>query len=150
VTFVLAGSGPEEAALKARAKALGLTDRVRLPGFRPDGRRVLGLLDVYLMSSEFEGLPIALLEAMALAKPVVATAVGGVPEAVQDGAEGFLAPAGAVDDLTLHLIHLLDDPALRLEMGRRGARRIEEKFHIKARVQLVENAYMEILGRAKA
>jgi glycosyltransferase involved in cell wall biosynthesis len=145
VTFLLVGSGSEKETLKARAKALGLTDRLRMPGFRPDGRRVLGLLDVYLMSSEFEGLPVALLEAMALAKPVVATAVGGIPEVVQSGREGFLAPVGAVEELAGHTSRLLSDPVLRSTMGQCGARKTEEEFHLKTRVRFVEDLYRETL-----
>jgi glycosyltransferase involved in cell wall biosynthesis len=148
VTFLLVGSGTEEATLKAKVKALGLTGRVKMPGFRPDGRRVLGLLDVFLMSSEYEGLPITLLEAMTLAKPVVATAVGGIPEVVQSGQEGFLVPVGAVDELGLHTTQLLDDPALRRKMGQRGAAKMEGEFHLKDRVQVIEASYLKILQTA--
>lgn len=146
VTFLLAGSGPEEPSLKAESQALGLADRVVMPGFRPDGRRVLGLADVYLMTSEFEGLPIALLEAMALGKPVVATCVGGIPEAIEDGREGFLAPVGGVDELARRTAQLLDDPSLRSEMGRRAAQRAEKEFHLKSRVRFVETVYCDLLG----
>lgn len=145
VTFVLAGAGPEEASLKASVAAMGLADRIRMPGFRPDGRRVLALLDVYLMTSEYEGLPIALLEAMALGRPVVVTAVGGIPEVVQNGKEGFLTPVAAVDELAQCSIQLLDNPALRLEMGQRGVQRVDKEFHLRTRVQFVEDTYLRIL-----
>jgi glycosyltransferase involved in cell wall biosynthesis len=145
VTLLLVGYGPEEEALRARVAAMGLGGRVRMPGFRPDGRRVLGLVDVYLMSSEYEGLPMALLEAMALSKPVVATGVGGIPEVVKHGREGFLVPVAAVEELAWHTIRLLDDQTVRLEMGRRGAQKVEDEFHLKTRVQLVEDAYLELL-----
>jgi glycosyltransferase involved in cell wall biosynthesis len=146
VTFLLVGYGPEEALLKARVEALGLSERVKMPGFRADGRRALGLVDVYLMSSEYEGLPIALLEAMALAKPIVATSVGGIPEVVEDGRQGFLAPVQAVDALAAHTARLLDNPELRVKMGCNGASRIEQGFHLKTRVRSVENQYLEKLG----
>jgi glycosyltransferase involved in cell wall biosynthesis len=84
-----------------------------LPGFRPDGRAVIGALDVFLMTSEFEGLPIALLEAMALGKPVVATSVGGVPEAVTGGKEGFLSPVGDVESIASRVFQLVGDSDLR-------------------------------------
>jgi glycosyltransferase involved in cell wall biosynthesis len=146
VTFVLAGYGPEEQALKDTVHALELDDRVRMPGFRPDGRRLLALLDIYLMTSEYEGLPMALLEAMALSKPVVATAVGGIPEVVQHGREGFLTAVAAVDELAQHTVRLLDSPELRSEMGERGARQVETGFHIKSRIKAVENIYLKTLG----
>jgi glycosyltransferase involved in cell wall biosynthesis len=145
VTFLLVGHGPEEATLKAKVQALGLTERVRMPGFRPDGRRVLGLMDVYLMCSAFEGLPIALLEAMALGKPVVATAVGGIPEVVQNGFEGFLAPVGAVETLASHSLALLADSHSRQEMGHCGAEKVARDFHCKDRVRFMEQLYLDVL-----
>jgi glycosyltransferase involved in cell wall biosynthesis len=145
VTFLMVGHGPEEAILKAKVQALGLTERVRMPGFRPDGRRVLGLMDVYLISSEFEGLPIALLEAMALGKPIVATTVGGIPEVVQNGREGFLTSVGAVEALAEYSQRLLTDSQQRWQMGQRGAKKVAEDFHWKDRVHFTEQLYLEIL-----
>ena len=93
VTFLLVGGGPLEAFIQTRIDALGLAHCVRTPGFRQDGRRLMGVLDVYLTTSEFEGLPIALLEAMTLGKPVVSTAVGGIPEVLETG-HGRIAGPG--------------------------------------------------------
>jgi glycosyltransferase involved in cell wall biosynthesis len=146
VTFLLVGYGPKESVLRARVQAIGLSERIKMPGFRADGRRALGLVDVYLMSSEYEGLPIALLEAMALAKPIVATSVGGIPEVVEDGKQGFLAPVQEVDVLAAHTARLLDNPELRVKMGCNGASKIEQGFHLKTRVRSVENQYLEKLG----
>ena len=145
VTFLLVGDGPEAPFVKAKVADLGLKDRVVMPGFRPDGRRLMELMDVFLMTSEFEGLPIALLEAMSLSKPVVATQVGGIPEVISEGEEGLLAPAGAVDGLALLAMKLLDDPRIRAEMGKRGARRVEEGFHLKDRIRFTEDLYAEVL-----
>lgn len=148
VTFLLVGHGPEEPHLRAKVKELNLGERIVMPGFRPDGRRVMALMDVFLMTSEFEGLPMALLEAMALRKPVVATAVGGIPEVVKNGDEGFLTPVGAIDELPGCTTKLLGDPQLRRRMGERGAAKVEEKFHIKHRVKFIEELYWEILRRS--
>jgi glycosyltransferase involved in cell wall biosynthesis len=145
VTFLLAGDGPEAPGLRARLEALNLAERVRLPGFRADGRRLMGLMDIYLISSGHEGLPIALLEAMALGLPVVSTAVGGIPEALAHGREGFLAPVGATGELARHTLALLDDPALRGQMGAQARDRIETAFHIRHRVRAMETIYAEIL-----
>ena len=147
VTFLLVGHGPEEAMLRSRIRELRIEDRVVMPGFRPDGRRVMALMDVFLMTSEFEGLPMALLEAMALAKPVVATAVGGIPEVVKNGDKGFLSNVGAVDELAGCTTKLLHDHQLRQRMGERGAAKVEEKFHIKYRVKFIENLYLEVLAK---
>ncbi|MEZ4617173.1 MAG: glycosyltransferase [Caldilineaceae bacterium] len=150
VTFLLVGDGPEMATVRARVAALGLTDRVRLPGFRADGRRYLGLMDIYLMSSQFEGLPIALLEAMALGKPVVATTVGGIPEAVTDGQEGLLAAVGAVDALAAAVRRLVASAEERARLGAAGAARVDAHFHLRHRVAAIEATYREILEFTKA
>jgi glycosyltransferase involved in cell wall biosynthesis len=149
VTFLIVGHGPEETVLKAKVRELGLSDRVYMPGFRPDGRRVLGLMDVYLMTSTYEGLPIALLEALTLGKPVVSTAVGGIPEVVEDGREGFLTPVGAVDEMAHQIIRLLDDSHLRQVMGQWGTGKIEAHYHIKHRVRVMEDLYLELLQHAE-
>jgi glycosyltransferase involved in cell wall biosynthesis len=145
VTFVIAGHGPEDEAIRREVKALDLSDRVRLLGFRPDGRRVMGILDVYLMTSEFEGLPVALLEAMALARPVVATAVGGIPEVVTSGKEGFLTDVGDVDAIATKTMQLLNDAEHRQEMGQLGANKIKKEFHTIERVKVVEGVYSDLL-----
>jgi L-malate glycosyltransferase len=147
VTFLLVGHGPEEAMLRAKMRELRIEDRVVMPGFRPDGRRVMALMDIFLMTSEFEGLPMALLEALVLAKPVVATAVGGIPEVVKNGDEGFLTLAGAVAELAGCTAKLLSDPQLRQRMGELGAAKVEEKFHLKHRVKFIEALYLEVLAK---
>jgi glycosyltransferase involved in cell wall biosynthesis len=147
VTFLLVGDGPEAEALRARARTLGLGERLRMPGFRPDGRRLLGLMDLYLMTSDYEGLPVALLEAMALGVPAVATAVGGIPAVMEEGQDGFLTPVGAVDELARRTVDLLDDLALSRRMGEAAARKIEEGYHIRQRVRRLEDLYLEILER---
>ena len=68
-----------------------------------------------------------------------------VPELVEDGGEGFLAPVAAIDDLASRVVQLLDSPALRQEMGRRGADRVEASFHLETRVRTVEQAYLDVL-----
>ena len=147
VTFLLVGDGPEMPLVQAKVRELGLEERVRLPGFRADGRRCIGLMDLYLMTSQYEGLPIALLEAMALGKPVVATAVGGIPEVITDGVDGRLAPMGEINQLAQHLRLLLADPTGAQAMGRAGAAKIETAYHSRQRVQAIESLYAELLSR---
>ncbi len=145
VTFLLVGDGPEVAHLKEAVAKLGLEERVVMPGFRPDGRRLLGLLDVFLMTSAYEGLPIALLEAMALGKAIVATAVGGIPEAVRDGEEGFLAQQCDIGLLAKHVCAFLESEIIRYEMGRRAAERAERHFDLKDRIRQIEDIYLRIV-----
>lgn len=149
VTFLLAGDGPIMPQVRAEAARLGLGGRLILPGFRPDGRAVLGAVDVFLMTSEFEGLPIALLEAMALGKPVVATAVGGIPEAVTESREGFLLPVGEVGALAERLARLARDGDLRCRMGAAAAETARARFDLAANVRRIEEIYAGLAGDAR-
>ncbi len=143
--FLLAGDGPEMPAVQAKLAQLGLQERVRLAGFRQDGRRLMALMDVYLMTSEYEGLPLAMLEAMALGKPIVATAVGGIPEVIEPGEEGLLAPLGHVEQLAAHVLALLANPTEVQAMGARGAAKVAAHYHTRQRVAAIEEIYAELL-----
>ena len=101
---------------------------------------------MFALSSRFEGLPIALLEAMAAGRPCVATTVGGVPEVVTSGEDGVLVPPGDPDALAGVLTQLLTNPARREELGRRAARRAAD-FDLAAAVRRIENVYDEALSR---
>ncbi len=143
--FLLAGDGPEMPAVQAALAQLGLQEQVRLAGFRQDGRRLMALMDVYLMTSEYEGLPLAMLEAMALGKPIVATAVGGIPEVIEPGEEGLLAPLGHVEQLAAHVLALLANPTEVQAMGARGAAKVAAHYHTRQRVAAIEEIYAELL-----
>ena len=90
--FVAIGQGRLEAEIQSRASQSGLGERFRMLGYRPDAVRVLAGCDVFILASHYEGFPVALMEALALGRPVVVTAVGGIPDAVTNGREGFLVP----------------------------------------------------------
>ncbi len=97
--FVIVGDGPEEENLRRQIAASGLTDACTLPGRLSEVRPWLRAMDIYLMTSAFEGLPIAMMEAMSMGLPVVATSAGGIAEAVRHGEDGFLRPVDAVGGL---------------------------------------------------
>ena len=112
----LVGDGVERAALEARAEALGLTPRVRFLGERADVERLLPGMDLFVLSSREEGIPNALLEAMAAARPCVATAVGGTPEVLRDGETGWLVPPGDPAALAAAVVRYFEEdlgPGLR-------------------------------------
>jgi glycosyltransferase involved in cell wall biosynthesis len=123
VRFVLVGGGPTEAAVRRQVDALGLTEVVVFAGYREDAPRVAASFDVFVLPSFQEGLPIALIEAMGLGKPVVATKAGGTQEAVEDGVQGLLVPTGDAGALAGALNELLRDPSRRSTMGREAAKR---------------------------
>jgi L-malate glycosyltransferase len=146
--FVAAGGGPAESEIRARQKALGLGDRFLLLGRREDAIRILAGCDVFVLSSLYEGLPVALMEAMTIGLPVVATAVGGVVEAVTAGREGLLVPPGRPDVLAQAIADLVSDPRRRGEMGQ-AARRRAASFDIVRVVRRVEQIYLDT-ARGKA
>ena len=140
-TLVLAGTGNMEDELKVLAAGLGIADRVKFLGLRRDVAELLKLFDLYVMSSNWEGLPIALLEALAASCPIVSTAVGGVPTVVTPGVNGELVAAGDPRALANAITSLLGNSD-RLADYRRGARRtFQERFTIEHMVRAYERLY---------
>ena len=126
------GDGPDRPAIEAEIARLGLTDRVTLAGEVDDVPDRLRNSDVFVLSSNFEGLPISVLEAMAAGLPIVASNVGGLPELVEEGGNGTLVRPGDSEELSYALAALVDDPALRLRQGDASRRRVLESFSIDA------------------
>jgi glycosyltransferase involved in cell wall biosynthesis len=124
--FVIVGDGPLRAEVEAQVSALGLAERVRLTGLRRDVPDLLHSFDVFALTSLWEGLPRVLPQAMAAGLPVIATAVDGNVEAVTDGVNGLLVPAGDPAAMASALLRMVDGPALRKEMGRIGQTMAEE------------------------
>lgn len=120
LVLVLVGSGRGERRLQEQVRKAGLADRVRFTGELADATRLFSAFDLYVSASRGEGLPLALLEAMACELPVVATRVTGHVDVVVDGVTGFLTRPGDSEDLARALGRLLDDPELRQRMGRAG------------------------------
>ncbi|UDY33930.1 glycosyltransferase [Dermatobacter hominis] len=144
VRFVALGHGPLEHELVARRDELGLGDRFSFLGHVPDAPAVMSAFDVFVLSSDVEGLPVALMEACALGLPVVATAVGGVPQVV-DESIGRLVPPGRVGPLADAIVELADDPALRRRLGAAAAER-SGRFDARVAVRRIEELYAEAAG----
>ncbi len=126
--FVIAGEGELRQALERQIKEHHLEKHVLLAGFRPDVLSVHKAFDLFVMSSVTEGLGTSLLDAMACAKPVVATTAGGIPEVVADGETGLLVPPRDHHALADAIVRLLNDPALRRRLGEAGLARVREHF----------------------
>jgi glycosyltransferase involved in cell wall biosynthesis len=148
VRFVCAGEGPERDHLASRIAELGLGERVHLLGHRLDVPAVLTRARAACLCSTAEGLSNALMEAMAAALPVVATRVGGNPELVRDGENGFLVPSGDPDALAARLSELLRAPEAAKEMGLRGRRRIEAELSLERMAEGHGALYRRALGGA--
>ena len=142
--FVIVGDGDRKAALYAQAAALGLQGRVVFAGFREDLDRLIPAFDVFCLSSKMEGLGTSLLDAMCFARPVVATAAGGIPEAVEDGVTGRLVPVQDPAALAAALVTVLTDPAQRERLGTAGRRRFESRFSADRMVEATLAVYDEL------
>jgi glycosyltransferase involved in cell wall biosynthesis len=150
VGFIHFGDGPLRAGLTARIAALGLERRFALAGFRIDVRLLLPGLDLFALPSYIEGLPVAVLEAFAAGLPLVATAVGGTPEVVEDGVSGRLVPAGDPAALSEAIARLLADPHARRAMGRRGRARVLERFTFEAQADAYQRLFETLRPRHAA
>jgi glycosyltransferase involved in cell wall biosynthesis len=139
---VVVGEGRARQAIEARHVELGLGERVRLLGYWPSLAEAMAAIDVFVLPSLMEGHPLAILEAMAAGKPVVATRVGGNPEAVEDGVTGLLVPSRDPVALGRAITTLLRDPDRARRMGREGRRRVEERFSLDAARRANEEAYL--------
>jgi L-malate glycosyltransferase len=126
--FIIAGEGELRPALERQIKEHHLEKHVLLTGFRPDALSLHKAFDIFVMSSITEGLGTSLLDAMASAKPVVATATGGIPEVVVDGVTGVLVAPRDHAGMAAAIVTLLRDPALRERMGSAGLARALERF----------------------
>jgi len=146
VGCVIVGDGPERERLERLAASLGIAQRVAFEGWQSDARDFLTTFDVFVLPSRFEGFPLVLLEAMLAGLPVVATDVGSVAEAVQDGETGLLVPPDDVQALNEALHTLLDDPDLRRKLGDAGRARALE-FSPARMAREFEALYAEVLGR---
>ena len=145
VRLVIVGDGELRPALEARKRELGLEETVVFAGFRDDLDRLVPAFTVFCLSSHMEGLGSSLLDAMAFGRPVVATAAGGIPEAVVDGVTGCLVPPRDPQALAEALIAVLADEPRRAEMGRAGRRRFEEHFTAERMVRETLAVYREAL-----
>jgi glycosyltransferase involved in cell wall biosynthesis len=144
VALHIVGDGPKRAALEERARAIGLTDLVTFHGrVGQDAiKRHYAAADAFCLPSFGEGVPVVLMEAMAMEVPVVASGVMGIPELVEDGKSGLLVPPGRPRALADALARLADSPELRLELGRAGRARIEAAFSLQRSLDALRAIYI--------
>jgi len=146
--FVLVGDGPRETELRALAERLGVSNAVTFLGRRADVPALLARADVVCHPARMEGLPNAVMEAMAAARPLVATSVGGTPELVQDGIHGLLVPPEDPAALAAGILAVLRDPDRAARLARAAHARIESTFRLDQLVSRIDRLYGEIIGAA--
>jgi glycosyltransferase involved in cell wall biosynthesis len=143
--FLVIGDGTSGRQLKSLANDLHLAESVHFLGERPDIPDLLAALDILVMSSYTESFPNAILEAMAMGKPVVATNVGGIPEVVEEDRTGFLVPARDPKAIAERVLSLCRDSARRLQMGRAARAHVENNFTVQAVTARLEGIYIRSL-----
>jgi glycosyltransferase involved in cell wall biosynthesis len=143
-TFLIIGDGERRSELEAMARQLGVMDATRFVGWRHDMREVYADLDVVTLCSNNEGSPVALIEALAAARPVVSTNVGGVPIVVQDGESGLLVPPRDPAAFAEAVLALLRDPDRAAALGQAGRREVFPRHASGRLVQDIERLYLEL------
>ncbi|MBO0749945.1 MAG: glycosyltransferase family 4 protein [Porphyrobacter sp.] len=145
--LVIAGEGPERAAILAEAEAEGIEHRVHLPGFVADPASLVGLFDVYALSSTSEQLPTSVIEAMAAGLPVAAPAVGDVAQMVAEENLPFIVAPGDERELRRALVALAEDPAQRRKIGEANRARARKEYDEAAMIRSYKALYWELMGR---
>jgi glycosyltransferase involved in cell wall biosynthesis len=143
---IFAGDGELEEELRMEAERLGVSEAVIFAGFRRDIPRLLAASDALLLPSEDECLPLVILEAMAARRPVIATDVGGISEAVADGETGLLIEPGSASALSNAMVKVLGDPGRAAAMGAAGRRKVEAEFSLDATAAAVLEVYDGLLS----
>lgn len=143
--LVLVGEGGLQEQLESQAEDLGVSRQVHFLGLRTDIPDVLGATDVFVLSSAWEGNPLSMMEAMAAGLPIVSTAVGGVPDLIANGREGFLVPPGDVKGFSGAMTFLLRDRETRRSMGTAAAQRAKENFDVSKMVRAYEQLYENLI-----
>lgn len=128
IELICVGDGPLKGELQQLARQLEIADRVHFLGFRKDVQNLLELTDLFVMPSLDEGLPMAMLEAMAMEKTVIATSVGAIPCVIENGHDGVLIPSESVEDLTVAVKNLIDDDGQREMIGRNARSKVISKY----------------------
>jgi glycosyltransferase involved in cell wall biosynthesis len=147
--LLFAGIGSLKSKLERQMSALNLQDRVHLLGQRSDIPELLNAADVFVLSSDYEGNPLAVLEAMAAGKPIISTAVGGVPELVEGGC-GLLVPPQDLETLAGAMRHMLESPKARRSMGEASARRAVERFDLRVMTEAYEDLYKRLVAKNRS
>lgn len=143
--LLLAGDGDQRMSIEQSIRERGLEQTVTLAGTRNDIAELLSAANVFLLSSISEGIPLTVIEAMAARRPVVSTAVGGLPELIEHGVSGMLAPSGDASSLAASLVQLYQSSELRSQMAEVAASRAHEKFSLQGMLNSYRDVYRDVL-----
>lgn len=147
VKLVMVGDGDLRPEMEGIVNRNGLNNHIKFLGVRKDIADLLSASDIFVLSSDWEGLPLTVIEAMAAGKPVIATAVGGVPELIEDNINGYLVKPGDIDSLAHAIIKMAGDREGSRKMGEIGQKMAREKFDIGIMAKAYENLYLDELNK---
>ena len=148
--LLIVGDGPLQDDLRQLAMSLGVQDSVCFTGYKPDPERFLELMDVFVLSSRSEGMPLSVLEAWAAGVPVVTSDAGGLPELIRDGETGLLFPSGDQESLAAKLQMLLSNGELAANLRVHGRARVAAEFSLDKMTSSYHEQYLEVLGQVAA
>lgn len=146
----LIGDGPDRDAMERRAHELGVVRRCLFVGYQQDVSRFYDAIDVLLLPSANEGTPVSVIEALAASRPAVATRVGGVPDVIREGIDGFLVDVGDTDALADRLAELAANPALRARMGADGRAHVLPRYAVARLIDDIDRLYRSLLATTRA
>lgn len=149
VKFIIVGDGPLKNAMERLSVQLGIKDDVLFTGWEKNIKKYSSVMDVVCIPSLWEALPLLLLEVMAMKKPVAATRVGGIPEAVDDGKTGILVPPSKPEIMAHAIINLIVNKRTTEEMGKAGRQRVQQLFSVEKMIMHYEKLYLTLLKRNK-
>jgi len=143
------GEGPEKYNLMRLANKWGISDNVKFPGYIDNAYKLLKNFDIFVMSSLTEGMPITLLEAMRAGMPIVATAVGGIPEALEGGNCGVLVPPGSEIDLAKCIIELYENITLRDKLSKNAKKQFMQEFTVQKMEEKYRSVYLDVINNKR-
>ena len=143
----MVGDGPDRRSVEDLAGELGIMRDSFFPGYQEDVGPFFAAFDVFVLPSGNEGTPVTAIEALASGCPVVATRVGGVPDVVTDGEDGFLVEPGDVDELATNMARLANDSGLRARMAAAGRERMRTRYSVDRLIDDVDRLYRDLLER---
>ena len=149
-TFEIVGDGPMRAEIETQIARLGFEDRIRVAGTCDDVASRLARAQIFVLSTDREGFPMSVLEAMRAGLPVVASDVGGICEAVEQGQSGLMVPPRSVEAMAGSLASLIDDAGMRTSFGATGRRRFEEHFAFEAQTRALWETYARVIDTHRA
>lgn len=144
---IIVGAGPQKEEIEQLISELNLQDKIVMPGLQTDTISYFSAMDIYMMSSRFEGLPIALLEAMSMECAIVSTKAGGVVEVVRHETDGLLCEVADLQLLAEHVKNLVRDPGLRNRLQLSARKRVEQEFSLRSMVNQLEDIYQGTLKK---